>query len=167
VDPIVAGTKNAGRRAKAKDLFREFDAAVHAEAQHTGFYNDPDMMVVGMPGLSEDENQLHMAMWALLGGPLLAGADLKSLSAEARATLTNAAVIAVDQDGLGLQGVKVAERGPGLEVWAASQGRYACGAAAESDCGACGDWLQCGRPWACGRAGKRDGCMDGQDAGPG
>ena len=118
VDPIVAGTKNAGRRAQAKDLFREFDAAVHAEAQHTGFYNDPDMMVVGMPGLSEDENRLHMAMWALLGGPLLAGADLKSLSAEARATLTNAAVIAVDQDGLGLQGVKVAERGPGLEVWA-------------------------------------------------
>ena len=33
------------------------------------------------------------------------------------ATLTNAEAIAVDQDSLGLQGVKVASSGDGLEVW--------------------------------------------------
>ena len=33
------------------------------------------------------------------------------------ATLTNPEVIAIDQDSLGLQGVKVASYGDGLEVW--------------------------------------------------
>ena len=49
--------------------------------------------------------------------PLLAGADLTTLSDASLATLTNPEVIAVDQDSLGLQGVKVAFYGDGLEVW--------------------------------------------------
>ena len=117
VAPIVANTKNADRRAELKEVFREFDEANHPEAEHTGFYNDPDMMVVGMPGLTDAQNRVHMGLWAMSGGPLLVGADLTGLSDAAQATLTNEAVLAVDQDGLGLQAVKVAETGPGLEVW--------------------------------------------------
>jgi len=117
VAPIVANTKNSGRKATLKDVFREYDAAAHPESQHTGAYNDPDMMVVGMQGLTEAENRVHMSLWAMLGGPLIVGADLTKLSKEALAALTNPAVIAVDQDALGLQAVKVAESGPGLEVW--------------------------------------------------
>jgi alpha galactosidase A-like protein/alpha galactosidase C-like protein/alpha-galactosidase-like CBM13-containing protein len=117
VAPIVANTKNSGRKATLKDIFREYDAAAHPESQHTGAYNDPDMMVVGMQGLTEVENRVHMSLWAMLGGPLIVGADLTKLSTESLAALTNPAVIAVDQDGLGLQAVKVGELGPGLEVW--------------------------------------------------
>jgi hypothetical protein len=117
VAPIVANTKNSSRKATLQDVFREFDAATHPEAQHTGAYNDPDMMVVGMQGLTEAQNRVHMSLWAMLGGPLIVGADLTRLSSEALATLTNSDVIAVDQDPLGLQAVKVSESGPGLEVW--------------------------------------------------
>jgi hypothetical protein len=75
------------------------------------------MMVVGMPGLTDAQNRVHMGLWAMSGGPLLVGADLTGLSDATLATLTNAAVIAIDQDALGLQAVKVAEVGKGLEVW--------------------------------------------------
>ena len=118
VDPIVAGTKNADRKAKFKEVLREFDQAQHPEAQHTGFYNDPDMMVVGMPGLSDQESRAHMSLWALSGGPLLVGADLTTLSPAALAILTNMDILRIDQDPLGLQSVKISESGPGLEVWA-------------------------------------------------
>jgi Alpha galactosidase A/Alpha galactosidase C-terminal beta sandwich domain len=117
VAPIVANTKNANRRAELKEVFREFDEANHPEAQHTGFYNDPDMMVVGMPGLTDDQNRVHMSLWAMSGGPLLVGADLTKLSEATIATLTKSEVIAIDQDALGLQAVKVTEAGKGREVW--------------------------------------------------
>src|ERR1035437_7898234 len=117
VAPIVANTKNADRKAEIKEVFREFDQAIHPEAQHTGFYNDPDMMVVGMPGLTEEQNRVHMSLWAVLGGPLLVGADLNRLSEEALATLKNPEVIAIDQDARGLQAFKVASPQTGLEVW--------------------------------------------------
>jgi hypothetical protein len=117
VDPIVAGTKNANRRAAIKEVFREFDQAQHPEAQHTGFYNDPDMMVVGMPGLTDQQNRVHMSLWAMSGGPLLVGADLTKLTPADLATLLNPDVVQIDQDSLGLQAAKVAQIGPGLEVW--------------------------------------------------
>jgi hypothetical protein len=58
-----------------------------------------------------------MSLWAISAAPLLAGADLTTLSDATLATLTNPEVIAVDQDSLGLQGVKVASYGDGLEIW--------------------------------------------------
>jgi hypothetical protein len=117
VAPIVAGTKNADRKAELKEVLREFDQAQHPDAQHTGFYNDPDMMVVGMPGLTELQNRVHMSLWAISGGPLLAGADLSKLTPADLATLTNPEVLAIDQDPLGLQSYKVASPAKGLEVW--------------------------------------------------
>jgi hypothetical protein len=117
VAPIVAGSKNAGRRASFKKMLSNFDQGIHPEAQHTGFYNDPDMMVIGMPGLTDAENRVHMSLWAISGAPLLVGADLTQLSDATLATLTNPAVIAIDQDALGLQAVKVREEVGGLEVW--------------------------------------------------
>ncbi len=117
VAPIVANTKNSERKAEFKEVLREFDQARHPEAQHTGFYNDPDMMVVGMQGLTDAQSRAHMSLWAMLGGPLLVGADLTKLSDANLATLTNPEVLAIDQDALGLQALKAAESGPGLEVW--------------------------------------------------
>jgi hypothetical protein len=118
VAPIVANTPNATRRADFKKMLSNFDQGVHPEAQHSGFYNDPDMMVIGMPGLTDQQNRVHMALWAISGAPLLVGADLTTLTPATLATLTNPAVLAIDQDPLGLQAVKVSGSPAGLEVWA-------------------------------------------------
>ncbi len=117
VPPIVPHQKHSGRLASFTGMLANFDQGVHPEAEHTGFYNDPDMMVVGMPGLTEAQNRVHMSLWAISAAPLIVGADLTTLSPAALATLTNPEAIAIDQDSLGLQGVKVATRGDGLEVW--------------------------------------------------
>jgi hypothetical protein len=117
VDPIVAGGPHADRKAGFDKMLGNFDQGIHPEAQHTGFYNDPDMMVLGMPGFSDAQNRVHMGLWAISGAPLLVGADLGRLSPETLATLTNKEVLAVDQDALGLQAVKVAEPDKGAQVW--------------------------------------------------
>ena len=54
--------------------------------------------------------------WAVLAAPLLAGNDLRSMSAETRDILTNKEVIAIDQDKLGQQGRRVSKDGDG-ELW--------------------------------------------------
>jgi alpha-galactosidase len=82
-----------------------------------GHWNDPDMMEVGVSGLSDTEGQTHFSMWAILAAPLIAGNDLRSMSAATKATLTNTEVIAVDQDPLGMQGRLVASPGTNLQVW--------------------------------------------------
>jgi len=81
-----------------------------------GHWNDPDMMEVGN-GLSDTEGRAHFSMWAMLAAPLIAGNDLRSMSAATEATLTNSEVIAVDQDARGIQGRKVATPATDLEVW--------------------------------------------------
>jgi hypothetical protein len=117
VAPIVANTPNGSRRATLAGVFTNFDHGIHPQAQHTGYYNDPDMMVLGMPGLSDAENRVHMSLWAISGAPLILGADLTTLTDSTRATLTNRDVIAVDQDALGLQAIKVEEPQSGVQVW--------------------------------------------------
>ena len=118
VAPIVAGTSHSDRTASFAGMLANFDQGIHPEAQHTGFYNDPDMMVVGMPGLSDTQNRVHMSLWAISGAPLILGADMTKLSKATTDIVTNAEVIAVDQDALGLQCVKVDEATVGLQVWA-------------------------------------------------
>ena len=117
VAPIVPHHAHSGHLASFTGVLSNFDQGIHPEAEHTGFYNDPDMMVVGMPGLTDAQNRVHMSLWAISGAPLLAGADLTTMSDATAATLTNPDVVAVDQDSLGLQAVKVASYGDGLEVW--------------------------------------------------
>ncbi|GAA3351254.1 RICIN domain-containing protein [Amorphoplanes nipponensis] len=94
-----------------------FDAAQHPAAQSAGHYNDPDMLVVGMPGFTAAQNRTHMGLWAISGAPLLAGNKLTEMSGDTRSVLTNREVIAVDQDPLGRQGGKVAEAQAGLQVY--------------------------------------------------
>jgi len=81
-----------------------------------GHWNDPDMLEVGNGGMRRDEYRTHMALWAILAAPLLAGNDLRTMNAETRELLTNSEVIAVDQDPKGVQGHRVWEEGP-LEIW--------------------------------------------------
>ncbi|MGB8260276.1 MAG: alpha-galactosidase [Terracidiphilus sp.] len=117
VDPVVAGSVHAGKKVAFEKMLANFDQGIHPEAQHTGYYNDPDMMVLGMPGLTAAQNRLHLALWAVSSAPLLVGADLTKLDAETLAALTNPDTIAIDQDPLGLQAFKAKEISSGLEVW--------------------------------------------------
>ena len=117
VDPIVAGDRHADRKASFDKMLANFDQGVHPEAQHTGAYNDPDMMVIGMPGLTDQQNRTHMSLWAISGAPLIVGADLTKLTPATIGMLTNPEVLAIDQDTAGLQAVKVAEPSPGAQVW--------------------------------------------------
>lgn len=66
-------------------------------------WNDPDMMEVGN-GMSASEDRAHFSMWCMLAAPLIAGNDLRDMSKETIATLTDKEAIAIDQDSLGIQG---------------------------------------------------------------
>ncbi|MFI5934166.1 glycoside hydrolase family 27 protein [Actinoplanes sp. NPDC051494] len=73
-----------------------------------GGFNDPDMMEVGRGTLTDTEQRSHFAMWAVMAAPLIAGNDIRSMTAATRTILQNPRLIAINQDSLGLQGVQVA-----------------------------------------------------------
>ncbi len=86
-----------------------------------GHWNDPDMLEVGNGDLTLEENKAHFSLWAILAAPLMLGNDLRNISPEIQKILTNKEIIAVDQDPLGKQGIKVRDDGD-LEVWAKQLG---------------------------------------------
>lgn len=90
-----------------------------------GRWNDTDMLVVGNVGLgpalhptklTQNEQVLHLTLWAMQAAPLLIGADMSQLDAFTIALLTNDDVLDVDQDMLGKAGGRV-WKSEKLEVW--------------------------------------------------
>ena len=130
----------------------EFRASSQVASRgRVGYFNDPDMLVVGLswsdffvnhldvsrlivseddlaperlqklraklalsdaevswranaqPSLTESEQRAHFSLWAMLAAPLLAGNDIRTMTDQTRAILTNRDVIAVDQDPLDAQ----------------------------------------------------------------
>ncbi|MFI9761705.1 RICIN domain-containing protein [Streptomyces sp. NPDC051963] len=106
-----------GNNPSMTNLLSNFDQTLHPTAQHTGYYNDPDMLMVGMDGFTAAQNRTHMNLWAISGAPLLAGNNLATMTTETANILKNPEVIAVDQDPRGLQGVEVAEDTTGAQVY--------------------------------------------------
>jgi alpha-galactosidase len=91
-----------------------------------GHWNDPDMLVIGRVGwgpsvrptrLTREEQCTHFGLWCLLSAPLLLGCDLLKVDDFTRRLLTNDEVIAINQDTLGRQAVRVGG-GPGTAVMA-------------------------------------------------
>jgi alpha-galactosidase len=80
-----------------------------------GHWNDPDILMVGKMA-SDAESQAHFSAWAMLAAPLLAGNDLRNMSAATKAILTNREVIAIDQDSLGAQATRLSHTGA-ADVW--------------------------------------------------
>ena len=80
-----------------------------------GHWNDPDMLEVGN-GQKVNQDRAHFSMWCMLAAPLILGNDIRNMSDETKAIIMNKDVIAIDQDTLGVQGLKVASQ-DGLEVW--------------------------------------------------
>ena len=81
-------------------------------------FNDADMMcvgihgtgkssndlVVGTPGMTQDEYRTQFALWCMWSSPLLLSFDLtKPITADDKKLMTNADLIALDQDDLGQQ----------------------------------------------------------------
>lgn len=81
-----------------------------------GHVNDMDMLQVGR-GMSYEEDKSHFSMWAMMNSPLLLGNDLRTISKETLSLVTNAEVIALNQDKLGYQARRLKKSGE-LEIWA-------------------------------------------------
>ncbi|XP_020694514.2 alpha-galactosidase-like [Dendrobium catenatum] len=81
-----------------------------------GGWNDPDMLEVGNGGMKTEEYRSHFSIWSLSKAPLIIGCDVRNMSHETFEILSNAEVIAVNQDKLGIQGKKV-KGSRDLEVW--------------------------------------------------
>jgi alpha-galactosidase len=119
-----------------------------AKRSRPGYWNDPDMLVVGLswsdyftkhlvatrtlmaennftperlqqlhptlslsadqlawrantqPSLTDTEQRTHLSLWAMLAAPLITSNDVRTMTDQTRAILTNSDVIAVDQDQL-------------------------------------------------------------------
>ncbi|MEU6175314.1 glycoside hydrolase family 27 protein [Streptantibioticus parmotrematis] len=91
-----------------------YNAAL-AGLQRPGRWNDPDFLLAGDSGLTTDEMNSQMCLWAVMAAPLISSTDLTALSPAALGVLGNRAVIAVDQDPLGVQG-RVVDQGQDYAV---------------------------------------------------
>jgi alpha-galactosidase len=81
-------------------------------------WNDPDMLEVGNSDngageVTDVENQSHFSLWAIVSAPLIAGNNLfdANMSAATKTILTNKEIIDINQDAMGLQGVRIWENG--------------------------------------------------------
>ncbi|MDT7783417.1 MAG: hypothetical protein QOF58_1836 [Pseudonocardiales bacterium] len=101
-----------------RDVLRNMDRnAYHPEAQGPGHYNDPDYLIPmrktqqGTYELNEEESTSQFVMWAQMSSPLIIGSDPRTLPPSMISTLKNPEILAVDQDPLAIQGVRVASTG--------------------------------------------------------
>lgn len=97
-------------------LFNFDSAASRALFAGPGHWNDPDMLEVGNGAFDTHHlvaARTHMSLWAVLAAPLILGNDLRRMTPDIAATVGNRAVIAVNQDRAGNQGVVISRDGDG------------------------------------------------------
>ncbi len=81
-----------------------------------GHWNDPDMLEVGNGGMTIEEYRAHFSMWCMLSAPLMAGNDIRKMTPEIKEILLNKEAIALDQDPLGKQAIRLVDTGD-YEIW--------------------------------------------------
>jgi len=111
------------------DVLDQLDRGVGIEQYSgPGHWNDYDMLIVGLDGKSGQlvgtgasniEYRTHFSLWAMESSPLLIGADVRNLDEDSLETLSNAELIAINQDPLGEIARKVRDDGD-LEIYARS-----------------------------------------------
>lgn len=94
-----------------------------------GHWHDMDMLLIGSVSGGHDhgakgqrcvslvEEQTQMAIWAISASPLIMGNDMRNVSADSKAILTNEHAIAVSQDPLGQMGIRLSANVP-AQIWA-------------------------------------------------
>lgn len=72
-------------------------------------WNDPDMLVIGMDGVTNTMAKTHMALWCMMNSPLMLGMDLRRVEKgdEIYQIISNERLIALNQDALGVQAKRV------------------------------------------------------------
>ena len=81
-----------------------------------GYWNDPDMIVTGEHGLSENEQESHFALWSIMSSPLFLGNDPRTMTEFEKKLILNREMIAVNQDPTE-QG-KIVKNRNNTQVWA-------------------------------------------------
>lgn len=100
----------------------------HAHLAGPGHFNDPDMLESGnlFGPYGDLESRSHFSMWAVMKAPLIIGTDVTKMTPATLATLSNREVIAINQDGLGVQAallprnVSGADHGNGMSATTAA-----------------------------------------------
>ena len=104
-------------------IVRQFGyAAAWAQDAGPGGWNDLDALQVAngsVDGISNDERQTIMTLWAASAAPLYAGDDLTRLDSYGLSLMTNAEVIALDQAG---HPVHPVSQSSNQQVWFANNG---------------------------------------------
>jgi alpha-galactosidase len=72
-----------------------------------GAWSDADMLQIGNGGLTSAEQRTHFVLWAITKNPLFLATDITKLSAEQLTLITNAGLIAINQDPLGIPARKL------------------------------------------------------------
>ena len=72
-------------------------------------WNDPDMLVIGMDGITDTMAKTHMALWCMMNSPLMLGMDLRNVTkdSETYKIISNKEYIALNQDVLGVQAKRI------------------------------------------------------------
>lgn len=96
-----------------KDLTKQ-QAKLHPY-HSVGCFNDMDMLVVGMygkgnvglSGCNDVQYRTHYSIWALFGSPLMIGCDIRNMNEETKKILENKELIAINQDPLCRQPIRL------------------------------------------------------------
>ncbi|KAI9714798.1 MAG: hypothetical protein M1820_000087 [Bogoriella megaspora] len=94
-DDIVTGFSN---------VYRIYNEAIHIAKSGLigpGHFADADLLEVGNPGMTFDEQSTHFAFWAMIESALMISTDVNALSAQTVALLQNTDLIAINQDSAG------------------------------------------------------------------
>ena len=110
------------------DLWSDFESVLHQtdrlkgieQYARPGAHHDLDMLQIGR-SMTRDEDTTHFIMWCMASSPLLIGADLAELDADALELLKNTELIALDQDPACLCARYIKAKGD-VEVWAKDLG---------------------------------------------
>lgn len=72
-------------------------------------WNDPDMFVIGMNGITTTMSKTHMSMWCMMNSPLMLGMDLRRVEKgdELYNIIANKDMIDLNQDSLGIQAKRI------------------------------------------------------------
>jgi alpha-galactosidase len=72
-------------------------------------WNDPDMLMISMEGLTDIQCKTHMTMWCMMNSPLMLGLDLRRVEKDdwIYRIIANKEMIALNRDALGVQAKRV------------------------------------------------------------
>merc|ERR1712032_502012 len=92
----------------------------------SGGWHDPDMLLVGAScgkpthgaNLTHEEEQMQMAIWAMVSAPLMMSNNLTCIAESSKAILLNKEVVAVNQDLLGRMPFRfIMDEDSNVQVW--------------------------------------------------